>query len=407
MTSQVGLDNLTDIVTGLAGGKPFVFVIMPFREMGFVFEAVRAVAEEGLQFRCIHAGMVEGTGIDLLTKIQFLIARAELIVVDISDPTRPNVFYELGYAAALNKPVIMLLNRNSQVPSDLLGLEVMRYSENVEDLIQFKQRLKDALRWRLSRDTALLRDMLQPEAGRPAYILCSPKHPTRGSPHDRKLYDEKTFGDYLGVVGLLSAFGIFFGEHGGYELISAQFFPPDLLDRPVSLYLIGSPKVNEATGEILDRIQKTLEPQWTLPPMEGRKAEGNYPCQVCRTENGLITRYPRMDDPEVLGKRAIHNWDYGIVIRSPHPDPRFRDRLVVVMAGARSVGTGAACLAATRSVLIRKIQERLPRGRSIADKRVSFWALVRGTVKDKFELLDVDDVEIIEAGVFHASDRTR
>jgi hypothetical protein len=107
-------------------------------------------------------------------------------------------------------------------------------------------------------------------------------------------------------------------------------------------------------------------------------------------------------DPAVSEGSGVHSWDYGLVIRSPHPNPWLQDRLVLIVAGPRNLGTGAACLAATRTALIRKIGEKLA-PHSIADKRVPFWAAVKGTIKDKLTLLDVDGVELEDAGVFHPS----
>jgi hypothetical protein len=70
-----------------------------------------------------------------------------------------------------------------------------------------------------------------------------------------------------------------------------------------------------------------------------------------------------------------------------------------MLAGAHSLGTGAACLAATRSALIRKLREKLPAG-ALEDKQKTFWALVKGEVnKDDF-LLDENGVTIEEAGVY-------
>jgi hypothetical protein len=400
------LDTLADMLVTLTGGKPHILALLPFEPSDkyspSIYDTIRTAVEDGERFCCLHAGRIEGSGLDLLTKIQFLIARSELVVAEISDPARPNVFYELGYATALNKQNILLLREGEQAPADLRGLEVIPYSDNVWGLETLKGRLKETLISRLSKENALLRDMLQPKVGRPAYVLCSPSYPAPGSDKDHKLYDERTFGDYLGVVGLLSAFGTFFSEQRDYELISAQYYPPGLLDHAVSLYLIGSPRVNPATGEMLARLQAGLEPKWSLNRAEPSESGARGAIELCRQEDGVTRRYPRIDDPAVTDGRSVHSWDYGLVIRSPHPHPRLRDRLVLIMAGSRSLGTGAACLAATRTALIRKISEKL-KPHSIADKRVPFWAVVKGTIKDKYDLLDVDGVEIEDAGLFHPS----
>jgi len=389
--------SLIDSLQSVTKGKPFVFVIIPFDTEGPLFGVIANVVEQTLpHFSCIHAENVSGSGRDLLTKIQHLIARADIVIAEISNP-RPNVFYELGYADALIKKPILLLKRKSKLPSNLQGLETTSYSTDVRGLEQFKDDLRKELRLRLT-NRALLWDMLEPETRRPVFILSSPKSPQRDSPNDQGLYDERTFGDYLGIVGLLSAFGSFTGEQGNVELISAQLYPKDLLaSRPVSLFLIGSPKINPATGVLLKKLHKHWEPQWKLVPPDNGSAEGDYPVVLQRAQNGETTNYYRQEYPKVWNNK-IDFEDYGIIIRFPHP--KYSDRLIMILAGTRSLGTGAACLAATRSLLIEDIQEHLPKGFKIADKGQAFWVLVKGKLTGKRRLLDIDGVEIVEAGVF-------
>jgi len=51
--------------------------------------------------------------------------------------------------------------------------------------------------------------------------------------------------------------------------------------------------------------------------------------------------------------KPVPDFDYGLIIRGPHP--RRDGRIAMVLAGTRSLGTGAACLAATRLSLIENI----------------------------------------------------
>jgi hypothetical protein len=80
--------------------KPFVFVLMPFDE------AFRDIYELGIKEACRDAGAYservdeqryEGT---ILERIYNQVAKADLIVSDMSG-RNPNVFYETGYAHAL------------------------------------------------------------------------------------------------------------------------------------------------------------------------------------------------------------------------------------------------------------------------------------------------------------------
>jgi hypothetical protein len=130
--------------------------------------------------------------------------------------------------------------------------------------------------------------------------------------------------------------------------------------------------------------------------MNGFRQSGNYPVALYRRVNGKKI--------EIKGKTrrlrgvGIHCEDYGVIIRSPHP--RFPDRLVIICAGAHSLGTGAACLAATRSSLIRQIKEALPAGVDISDKERAIWILVRGVLSGTEGVLSENDVKIVEAGVY-------
>jgi len=107
---------------------PEVFVIAPFdRELEPVLEAVRRAAlEAGLTVRRFD----EITPGALLTSsILDRIRHADLIIADVSRQSS-NVMYELGFAHALRKPTILLLNiksENSRLPADLAGLRYFLY----------------------------------------------------------------------------------------------------------------------------------------------------------------------------------------------------------------------------------------------------------------------------------------
>jgi len=72
--------------------------------------------------------------------------------------------------------------------------------------------------------------------------------------------------------------------------------------------------------------------------------------------------------------------------------------MVLIMAGAHSLGTGAACLAATRSMLIRQIKDALPDTVDFADKSRTIWVLVKGISSERDRLLDESGVSVLEAG---------
>jgi len=88
--------------------------------------------------------------------------------------------------------------------------------------------------------------------------------------------------------------------------------------------------------------------------------------------------------------------DYGLILRGPHPV--HPNRMVTVLAGPHSLGTGAACLAATKSLLVRQIGEHLAGKVDLADRERTIWSLVRGVAADDLHI-DPSGVTIENAGV--------
>jgi hypothetical protein len=59
------------------------------------------------------------------------IVESDVIVAEITPPN-PNVFYELGYAHALQKPTILLANRQiEKLPFDISGYRVIFYDDTI------------------------------------------------------------------------------------------------------------------------------------------------------------------------------------------------------------------------------------------------------------------------------------
>ncbi len=106
---------------------PDVFVIMPFRaELNPVYEdhirrvcAQRALSvERADDFFTTHAVMA-----DVWTSIQ----QAKVLIADCTD-RNPNVFYEIGLAHALGRPVILVSQSAKDIPFDLGHLRYIEYA---------------------------------------------------------------------------------------------------------------------------------------------------------------------------------------------------------------------------------------------------------------------------------------
>lgn len=123
--------------------KRFVFVLMPFKP------AFNNVYEFGIQQSCERIGLhceradkqiFEGT---ILDRIYNQISKADIIVADMTGQN-PNVFYEVGYAHALGKRVILLTGTREDIPFDLVHYPHIIYSDQLKVLAS---ELERRLQW--------------------------------------------------------------------------------------------------------------------------------------------------------------------------------------------------------------------------------------------------------------------
>jgi len=98
--------------------KPFVFVLMPFST------EFRSLYRKGIKAACESIGVVcERVDEQIFTEsilgtVYTQIAKGDVIVAEMTR-CNPNVFYEVGYAHALNKPVLLLTRNAKGIPFDL------------------------------------------------------------------------------------------------------------------------------------------------------------------------------------------------------------------------------------------------------------------------------------------------
>lgn len=390
---------VTQLIHQITGGQSYVFTLMPFGSRWSLFERVKAIVQREAQLSCIRADDIPGAGCDLLEKIHVAIERSELVIAEISE-RNPNVFYEIGYAVGIQKPVLLLAQRGVDPPSDLRGKELIIYGEDRHGLEIFDRDLSLHLRQRLNSQIAILRDMLVAERPEPSFIVAGPKYPVPDGRVRDQFRDVRTFGDNLGILGLISAYGSIFREYNGLELISAQYYSLDLPERDVNLFFIGSTRVNPLVEDFLKRIQSGSSTYWKFAPASGDIPEGRSPMSLFRVDSETTREISGRREPCQGGEVVVE--DYGLIVRAPHP--RHLGRLVMILAGAHSLGTGAACLAATRSALIRNIKLKAI---DIANGRQAFWVLVKGKASGQDGLLDIDGVSIVDAGTFSKTSEAR
>lgn len=103
------------------------FVVMPFADpLGSYYEKVYKPAIEKAGLTPIRAdNEIFGTG-KIIDQIWSGINSAKVLIAELTD-RNPNVFYELGLAHALQKPVVLISSNEKDVPFDLHYIRVIYY----------------------------------------------------------------------------------------------------------------------------------------------------------------------------------------------------------------------------------------------------------------------------------------
>jgi nucleoside 2-deoxyribosyltransferase len=117
------------------------FVMIPFAERyDRVYREliVPAVTEAGLT--AVRADEISASGF-IMEQIRAAIQQSRLCIADVSD-RNPNVLYELGFAQAANKPVVIIANDVSGLPFDIAAFRVIRYGA---DVVEARNALRAAI----------------------------------------------------------------------------------------------------------------------------------------------------------------------------------------------------------------------------------------------------------------------
>src|SRR5574337_627234 len=117
---------------------------MPFRpELGYLYRGLKQYLEQAFPGIAVVRGDDQALTVPLLQKIADYIRQADVVVADCSG-RNPNVFYELGLAHALEKPVVLITSDPiEQAPTDIRAFEFISYAALEPD--NFLARLEQAL----------------------------------------------------------------------------------------------------------------------------------------------------------------------------------------------------------------------------------------------------------------------
>ncbi len=387
--------NFNRLLAHVTGGRRYCFVVMTYHEGYTFFERIRKIVAEETGFDCIRADDIPGAGEDLRSKIHAAVDSAALVIADVSVP-RPNIYYEVGYTAARSRPLLLLAKEGVKIPTDLLGLEMIRYVDNQAGIPRFDKALRQHLAVHRESNISLVRAMIIPQNPAPSFIVADPKKPGPTSRFQFHPRERRTWGDYLGIVGVLSAFGSVYGEHVVPELLSSSHVSQFEDDHPIhwdaNFYLLGSSKSNKLTERFLQALQRDRHPNWRFGRCPEDETPEDYEVQLI----GILGSEVFQSDCNrgVLGSGSC---DYGLIVRGPHPV--HSHRMVAILAGPHSLGTGAACIAATNTQLIREIAKRLPGNTDLGNRDATIWVLVKGVAAADRHLYP-EGVEIVDVGVY-------
>ena len=123
--------------------KPICFLVMPFaQEFDKVYEVIRSVVEE-CGFTCERADTKFVT-CPIIDDIKDKIAAAKLVIIEFTGKNT-NVYFEAGYADALEKPVIYLTQAIADLTFDVKHNRTFQYPNSIGGDAKLKEILRRAI----------------------------------------------------------------------------------------------------------------------------------------------------------------------------------------------------------------------------------------------------------------------
>ena len=117
-----------------------VFVVMQFTTIyNELYDDVIVPVCKSLGLAPVRGDETFGPGV-IIADIAQKIIEAKVVIADIT-PANPNVYYEVGYAHALNKPTILVAEKDTKLPFDVSPYRVLFY----ENSIGGKRKVEDGL----------------------------------------------------------------------------------------------------------------------------------------------------------------------------------------------------------------------------------------------------------------------
>lgn len=349
-----------------------LFVSMPFNKAyNSVFNVLRTCAKSR-QLEAIRVDQTPSQG-PISAAVHRRIRDARLVVADIT-ANNPNVLNEVGLAEAFGKPLILISqDKREEAPFNVRNLYIHKYSPT--NLPALQAYLTKALAEATS-DNEMLRAMLVPASlGRPSkeswfVVAASPLSFRRATGrHGGYKNLQRTSSDYVGIRGILQSFGLLFGFDALPENVDPDDCEDSVVEAPMNVYCIASPKANRWTSLLLNGFAEHWEPRLRFQADPDSPDVRNVRLSVLHDRETV--RIPGWRD-DVEDRRYR---DFGIIVRGPNP---FNSRHVAAVIGGRSsLGTEAASLGFTDPPTIREIHRQLDNLKiDLEDHTQAFWVVV-------------------------------
>ena len=110
--------------------KPFIFTLMPFdQSFDDVYKlGIKDTCEDlGAYCERVDEQIFQGS---ILDRVMNQISKSDVIIGDMSG-RNPNVFFEVGYAKALDKKIVLLTSEASDIPFDLKHYAHVVYDNSI------------------------------------------------------------------------------------------------------------------------------------------------------------------------------------------------------------------------------------------------------------------------------------
>jgi hypothetical protein len=141
-----------DEIRQTSTGHPKCFIVMPFGipDLEDLYAEFVVPVLEDCKVECKRGDDIFGSNV-VMEDVRAAIASADLIVADLTGQN-PNVFYEVGIAHTLGKPVLLLSRSIEDVPFDLRHRRVLPYEYTPVGCKRLVTKLRDHVLAMLGRE---------------------------------------------------------------------------------------------------------------------------------------------------------------------------------------------------------------------------------------------------------------